>query len=132
MAASCGCSCLAAPGPDLPSLDVAPSLQVYYSLLVFGTIFVSIVVLSAVQYQSCWSYLDSSLGAMPVQASSSSIYPPHHFPSNCVQPGTASLGSTEHSAAVSGAPMRCLLVLRAVWLGQYISAPPAWPFRGLG
>lgn len=41
--------------------------QVYYSLLVFGTILVSIVVLSAIQYQSCWSYLDSSLGAMPVQ-----------------------------------------------------------------
>lgn len=44
-------------------------VQVYYSMLVFGTIFVSIVVLSAVQYQSCWSYMDSSLGAMPVQVS---------------------------------------------------------------
>ncbi|KAL4439948.1 hypothetical protein ABPG75_002949 [Micractinium tetrahymenae] len=42
-------------------------MQVYYSMLVFGTIFLSIVVLSAIQYQSCWSYLDSSLGAMPVQ-----------------------------------------------------------------
>jgi hypothetical protein len=58
--------------PSLPpAVHAAPppaALQARHAVVAFLTVLFSIVVLTVVDFNSCWSYLDGSLGIAPVQA----------------------------------------------------------------